>query len=226
MRRNLSFHFSFHFALLTLTLLGATPAFADDELDEEQVATYAVQSRLFRLGGELNVAAGFLPINAFNKGLTIGGSFTYHFSNVWAWEVINGNYVYKQLDTGLKTELLDNFNVQPTKIAAVDLMLSSSLVLKPFYGKLAVFNRRVIHAEVSIPFGFTYARYTNPQSYPYGPNLGVIFRVFMGPHTSLRIDVRDNALSSNWGYDPRHWSWRNELLVSLGLAFAWGGDER
>jgi len=222
MRRNLPFHL----ALLTLTLAGVSPAFADNELDEEQVATYAVQSRLFRLGGELDVAAGFLPINAFNKGLTIGGAFTYHFSNTWAWEVINGNYVYKQLDTGLKTELLDNFNVQPTKIAAVELMLSSSVVLKPFYGKLAVFNRRVIHAEVSIPLGFTYARYTNPQSYPYGPNLGVIFRVFMGPHTSLRIDVRDNALSSHWGYDPRHWSWRNELLVSLGLAFAWGGDER
>jgi outer membrane beta-barrel protein len=171
------------------------------------------------LGGELNVAAGFLPINAFNKGMTIGGSFTYHFSNAWAWEVINGTYVYKQMDTGLKTELLENFDVQPTKIAAIDLMLSSSLVLKPFYGKLAVFNRRVIHAEVSVPVGLTLGRYTNPQSYLPGPNLGVIFRVFMGPHTSLRIDVRDNILF-------HHWAYRNELLVSLGLAFAWGGDER
>ena len=216
----------FHFVLLALTLVGASPAVADDEFDEEQVATYAVQSRLFRLGGELNVAAGVLPINAFNKGLTIGGSFTYHFSNAWAWEVINGTYVYKQMDTGLKTELLENFDVQPTKIAAIDLMLSSSLLLKPFYGKLAVFNRRVIHAEVSIPIGMTLGRYTNPQSYLYGPNLGVIFRVFISPHASLRIDVRDNALFSHWSYDPRHLSYRNELLVSLGLAFAWGGDER
>jgi outer membrane beta-barrel protein len=216
----------FHLALLTLTLAGASPAVADDDIDEEQVATYAVQSRLFRLGGELNVAAGFLPINAFNKGLTVGGSFTYHFSNAWAWEVINGSYVYKQMDTGLKTELLENFNVEPTKIAALDWMLSSSLLLKPFYGKLAVFNRRVIHAEVSIPLGFTYGHYTNPEGAAYGPNLGVIFRVFISPHASLRIDVRDNALSGHWGYDPRNWSWRNELLVSLGLAFAWGGDER
>jgi len=222
MRRNLPFHF----ALFTLTLAGASPAFADDELDEEQVATYAVQGRLFRLGGELNVAAGLLPINAFNKGLTIGGSFTYHFSNAWAWEVINGTYVYKQLDTGLKTELLDNFNVEPTKIAAVDLMLSSSLVVKPFYGKLAVFNRRVIHAEVSIPLGITLGRYTNPQSYLGGPNVGVLFRVFMSAHTSLRIDVRDNVLFSHWAYNPSNWTYRNELLVSLGLAFAWGGDER
>src|SRR5512136_2487376 len=101
MRRNLSFSL----ALLTLTLAGASPALAAEELDEEQVATYAVQSRLFRLGGELNVAAGILPINAFNKGLTVGGSFTYHFSNAWGWEIINAAYVYKQLDTGLKTEL-------------------------------------------------------------------------------------------------------------------------
>lgn len=206
-------------ALFTLSLASAASAHASDDADEERIATYAVQSRLFRLGGELNVAAGLLPINAFNKGLTIGGSFTYHFSNTWAWEVINGAYVYKQLDTGLKTELLENFNVQPTDIAALDLLLSSSLVLKPFYGKLAEFNRRVIHAEVSIPFGVTLGRYTNPQSYLPGPNLGVIVRVFMSPHTSVRLDVRDNLLFN-------HWAHRNELLVSVGLAFAWGGDER
>jgi outer membrane beta-barrel protein len=215
MRRNLIPYL----ALLTLTLAGASPALADDDMDEEQVATYAVQSRLFRLGGELNAAAGILPMNAFSKGLTVGGSFTYHFSNAWAWEVINGAYVYKQMDTGLKTELLENFDVQPTKLAAIDLMLSSSLVLKPFYGKLTVFNRRVIHAEVSVPFGLTLGRYTNPQSYLPGPNLGVIFRVFISPHASLRIDVRENVLFN-------HWATRNELHVSLGLAFAWGGDER
>jgi len=41
-------------------------------------------------------------------------------SNSWAWEIIHGAYVYKQLDTGLKQELLENFNVQPTDISALD----------------------------------------------------------------------------------------------------------
>jgi outer membrane beta-barrel protein len=205
--------------LLTLTLAGASPALASNDIDEEQVATYAVQSRIFRLGGELTVAGGILPINAFNKGLTVGGSFTYHVNNAWAWEIVNGFYVYKQLDTGLKTELLENFDVQPTDIAAVDLLLSSSLVLKPFYGKLAIYNRRVIHIEVSVPVGGTMVRYTNPQSYLFGPNLGVIFRIYLSPHASFRVDVRENVLFNGWAT-------RNELHVSLGLSFAFGGDER
>jgi outer membrane beta-barrel protein len=222
MRRNLFLSL----APLTLTLLGASSAWADDALDEEQVATYAVQSRLFRLGGELNAAAGILPMNAFYKGLTVGGSFTYHFSNAWAWEIINGSYVYKQLETGLMNELRENYRVQPTDIAAIDLMLSSSFVFKPFYGKLAYLNRRLIHIELSVPLGLTLARYTNPQTYLPGPNAGLILRVYLSPHTSVRIDVRDHLILKNgWG-SPTKWDTRNELHVSLGFAFAWGGDER
>ena len=208
------------FALAAVGL--ASPnAYALDEVDEEQVATYAVQSRLFRLGGELTVAAGFLPINAFNKGLTVGGGFTYHISNSWAWEIIRGAWVYKQLDTGLKKELLENFDVQPTDISALDFILSSDLVLKPFYGKLAVFNRRVIHMELSVPFGVALAHYTNTLANAYrpGPNLGLIFRIFFSPHISFCVDVRDHVFFN-------HWNTRNEVHVSLGLAFAWGGDER
>jgi len=205
-------------ALVTVCLAGST-ASAADENDEEQIAAYAVQSRLFRLGGELRVEAGFLPINAFDKGLTIGGSFTYHLSNSWAWEIIRGAYVYKQLDTGLKTELLENFNVQPTDISALDFILSSDLVLKPFYGKLAVFNRRVVHMELSIPFGVALARYQNPQAYLPGPDLGLIFRIFISQHVSFCLDVRDYVFFN-------HWDTRNEVHLSVGLAFAWGGDER
>jgi len=207
------------FALLAIGL--ASPnAYAQDELDEEQVATYAVQSRLFRLGGELTVAAGFLPINAFNKGLTVGGGFTYHISNSWAWEIIRGAYVYKQLDTGLKKELLDNFSVKPTVISAVDYILSSNLVLKPFYGKLAVFNRRLIHLEVSLPFGVAMAHFITPGAYLPGADAGLIFRVFASPHISFCLDARDHLFFNN------DWSTRNEVLLALGAAFAWGGDER
>src|SRR5512146_1209430 len=109
-------------AFASLPLFAALPAQAGDDIDEEQVSTYAVQSRLFRLGGELDFAAGILPMNAFQKGLTIGGSFTYHFNNAVAWEVINGAYVWKKLDTDLRSELLENFNVKPTDLSSIDMI--------------------------------------------------------------------------------------------------------
>ena len=208
------------FLALAIVCLAGQTAYAEDDIDEEKVAAYAVQSRLFRLGGELTVAAGILPMNAFTKGLTIGGSFAYHISNSWAWEVIHGAYVYKQMGTGLRTELTENFSANPTQISALDFMLSSNLLLTPFYGKLAVFNRSVIHLDVSLPFGAGMARYIDPQTYWFGPDVGIIFRVFVSPHVSFCLDVRDYVLLND------HWDTRNEVHVALGAAFAWGGDER
>jgi len=119
----------------------------------------------------------------------------------------------------LKTELLENFNVQPTEISALDFTLSSNLLLKPLYGKFAVFNRRLIHLDVSLPFGVAMARYINPQAYLVGPDVGIIFRVFVSPHVSFCLDVRNYVFFN-------HWDTRNEVHVALGAAFAWGGDER
>jgi outer membrane beta-barrel protein len=205
-------------AFAMLPLFGALPAWAGDDIDEEQVATYAVQSRLFRLGGELDAAAGILPMNAFSKGLTIGGSFTYHFDNAWAWEIINGVYVWKKLGTGLRTELEENFNAKPTDMSSIDSILSSSLVLKPFYGKLAMFNRKVVHLEVAVPLGGAWANYTDKQT--FGAVSGLIFRVFLSPHASVRLDVREYVLFRTLKNQ------RQELHAVLGFSFAWGGDER
>src|SRR5579871_3025931 len=91
---------------LGLTLALCAPAYAGDEADE--VATYAVQRRLFREGLELNAGLGFLPLNAFFKGFTAEGSVTYHFTTTWAWEIAQGAYVFAQTNTGLESQLQNN----------------------------------------------------------------------------------------------------------------------
>src|SRR5271163_610149 len=90
-----------------------------DDIDTRPVETYVVQERLFRLGLEVNAGLGLLPLNAFDKGLMVEGSVAYHFSNLWAWEVIQGGYVVANVDTGLKQQLLDNFGVQPTELSTM-----------------------------------------------------------------------------------------------------------
>jgi outer membrane beta-barrel protein len=211
-------------AVAALVAVGtvSSVARAEDDVDSSEVATYAVQRRLFRLGLELSAGGGFLPLNAFSKGFTIDGSVTWHFSSAWAWEIAQGGYVIASLDTGLKQQLLDNFGVQPTQLSTPQFLTSTNIVFTPYYGKLAGLNRTVNHVEIFVPFGLALARYQNPAAFQQGIDIGLGLRWFLGTHTSLRFDARDYILFQGFN----DFTITNELLVGLGLSVAFGGDER
>ncbi|MBI4509335.1 MAG: outer membrane beta-barrel domain-containing protein [Deltaproteobacteria bacterium] len=200
-------------ALVVLFLLvQATPAMADDE---ETLATYAVQNRKFRLGHELHASVGVLPINAFTKGVTAGGGYTIHFSDAWAWEIAQFTYSVP-LDTGLKKELLENFEVQPTQIETLHYFASTSLLLKPLYGKLAWFNRSVVHAEIFLALGAGVGRYENPGAFRRAIDAGGGLRLYWGRHLSVRLDARNYTFLKGLAAS-------NELHLALSLAFSVGG---
>src|SRR5271154_4058204 len=106
--------------LLIIVALGVTSSVCRNASadDADEVATYAVQKRLFRLGLELNAGVGFLPLNAFNKGFVVEGDVMYHFTTSWAWEIAQAAYVFAQTDTGLESQLENNFGVQPTQLTS------------------------------------------------------------------------------------------------------------
>lgn len=195
---------------------------ADEDIDTDEVATYAVQQRMFRLGLELTAGAGFLPINAFNKGFAAQGAVTWHMSSIWGWEIVQGGYVLTNLSTGLKKELLDNFGVEPTQLPYANWLLSSNLVFKPFYGKIAAFNRSLNRIEIYFPIGIALAKYENPGEYRQGIDLGLGFRWYLGQHTSLRLEVRDYLVFPAFN----NLTLTNEIMASLGFSVAWGGAER
>jgi outer membrane beta-barrel protein len=211
-------------ALLVLCAvsLASTRARADDDVDENKVATYAVQSRLFRLGLELTGGGAFLPLNAFSKGFVADGAVTWHFTNAWAWEIAQGGYVFANLDTGLRSQLINNFGVQPTQLSTPDFLTSTNVVFTPFYGKLAGLNRTVNHVEVFFPFGLALARYLNPGQFEEGLDIGLGLRWFVASHISLRLDARDYILIPGFS----NVSVTNELWLGLGVSVAFGGDER
>lgn len=207
-------------ALLLLGLLGAAaPAFADEE---EEVATYAVQRRQFNLGHELHASFGVLPMNAFNKGLCFGGGYTYHFSDLWAWEI--GQFVYSQnIETGLKDELRQNFPepISPTTLDFVQYFGSTNLVLKPLYGKFAWFNRAVVHAELFLVAGGGVGKYKDTGFKPAG-DAGIGLRIHFGEIFSLRFDARDYVFVKSEGGLGAD----NELYLALSVALNFGGGER
>ena len=95
---------------LTLTLTLAAMKVKADEVGDAPI--YAVQNRELRLKHELNAGIGLLPINAFVKGVTLGGGYTYHFNDLVAWEIVQLGYAFG-VDTNLKQQLI-NGNVTPT----------------------------------------------------------------------------------------------------------------
>jgi len=198
------------------------PAFAQADVDSKQVETYVVQERLFREGLELNAGLGILPLNAFSKGVMVEGSVTYHFTNIWSWEIAQGGYVFANSDTGLKTQLLQNFDVQPTQLSRATFLVGSNLVFTPFYAKVATLNRTVDHLELFFPVGLAFAGYEDPTAYLGGLDLGIGLRWYLGPHTSIRFDARNYWLIPGFS----NFSVTDELLFSLGLSVAFGGNAR
>lgn len=200
-------------AFLTLTLPLGRLAYAEDE--EERTSTFAVQNRQFQLGHELHLGVGILPLNAFTKGLTVEAGYTIHFSDLWAWEV--GQFTYSfDWDTGLKQELLDNFQVQPTQIETLRWIASSSVILKPLYGKFAWFNKSVVHLELFLELGGGVGQYDNPSVLRGAFTAGGGLRLHMSRRLSFRFDARDYGFFKSW--KPT-----NEMHIGLAMSLAFGG---
>ncbi len=203
--------------LLIVAMIQMTLVTVAHASDDERAATFAVQNRKFKLGHELNVEVGVLPLNAFTKGITIGGGYTYHFTDVLAWEVAQFYYSFGA-DTDLKKTLQENFNpmVQPTTFETVNYFGSSNLVIKPMYGKYSLFNRWVVHSEFFLALGPAFAKYNDPAVFRGGFDAGIGFRLHLVQHVSIRLDLRDYTFFQ--GATPK-----SELYIALGIAVSFGG---
>jgi outer membrane beta-barrel protein len=199
-------------ALLTASIPFAARA---EETAEEPGRLAAVQKRRFRLNHEIFASAGFLPLDAFYKGIGPVVSYTWHTSDVWGWEVIRGQYSFA-FDTNLRDQLLNDHGVKPTAFEEAQLLLTSSFIWTPLYGKMALFNSKVVHSEMYGILGATVARFSKGSFKP-GPEAGVGFRFFLASAISLRTEVRYHYLFAK--------SSSGVLDVAAGLAFNLGGVE-
>lgn len=199
-------------AALAAASMTAMPARADETEEPGRLA--AVQKRKFRLDHEIFAAAGLLPLDAFYKGVGPVGSYTWHMSDQWGWEVVRGQYSFA-FNTALRDQLINDFQVKPTEFEQVEYMLTSSALWTPLYGKLAMFNSSVVHSEMYGLIGATVARLTS--SFKPGPQLGLGFRFFLSSAVSLRVEARYHYLFARKSTQI--------LDVAAGLAFNLGGTD-
>ncbi len=174
-------------ALIAARLFATQPAFASDQDDLGTGHVVAVEDRPYRMVHEFTVTAGVLPADALYTGLTLGGSYTLHLTDLWAWEAVNFHYS-ANIDSGLDNTLADRWSVAPESNPEIRYMIGSEIVLTPLFGKISLFNSSIIYASTFFALGGGVARYTTgfrPQG-TFGPGI----RVFLGKVVSTRLDLR------------------------------------
>lgn len=165
----------------------AAPALADDdELDKGRVI--AVQDRDFRMVHEFTLSTGVLPMDAFYTGYSLGGSYTLHFSDLFAWEAVNFHYS-ANVGSGLESTLAQRWDVAPTNDPEIQYLLGSNLTVTPLFGKLTFFNQAILHAGTFVTVGGGVVRFTDgfrPQV-----SIGPGVRLFWGDVVSTRLELRN-----------------------------------
>jgi len=184
---------------------------------EEKPQTYesmAVENRLYTQTAEFSLFLGILPLDAFTKGLTVGGAYTHHFNDLFAWEILQGFYSF-HADTSLRDDLLVH-DLTPTPFEIVDWLLSTNFVLKPIYWKGAWFNDSLIHGEIDLLIGGGYGRFTH--SNRVAADLGVAFRFYATEYLSFRLDVRHNVFFNDKIFSDL--DLHHELWIGLGTSLS------
>jgi outer membrane beta-barrel protein len=137
----------------TLTLVVCLLPVAAIAADDESPARVSVvQKRQYTMRHEIQVSGGFLPLDAFYKGVSVNAGYTYHFNDHFAWRVARFAYE-KNFDTGLKRQLEQQFGVLTTDFPEVQWIAGSDLFWNAFYGKTAFMNLFVLHIALFLELG-------------------------------------------------------------------------
>jgi outer membrane beta-barrel protein len=200
-------------ALGALTMSLSTGAASAQDF-EEGGKLYAVQNRKHLATHEFTLGVGTLPIDAFVKGITFNAAYTLHFNDLWAWEI--GSFTYSlNVDTSLRRQLTDNFNVSPTRFPELQLFGGSNLVWKPLYGKLAYLNDSLVYAELYLTAGVAVANYVNAGVH-VGLNAGIGLRIYLSKAFSVRLDIRDYQFANASTFQD----FPNALWLQLGTSIS------
>lgn len=183
--------------------LGAAPGLAS----ADALPARAVQNRKYGGTHEFTVAVGLLPLDAFEKGLTVSGAYSLHFTDTLAWEVAQFFYSFP-LETDLRAEL-GAFDLRPTPFERVEQYVTSNFVFKPLYWKGAWLNDGLTYGELMLLVGGGYGWLTRTKRPVVDVGVGV--RVYATDWASFRLDVRGLSFVNE---DDAH----NELWIGLGVS--------
>lgn len=203
-------------AMMTVVMLPNVTA--AEQIQDESVSV--IQNRLYDRFHEIDLVLGYVPDDDFYQAFPIGMSYTYHFNEIFAWEVLRAQAVIN-FDRDLKDKLRDDYGVAPTQFDEITSMLHSNFVFKPSYGKDAILNNSILNHETYMLAGvgvFNYQR-----SYSDGSSsaetagslsFGVGRKYFINETYSINLELRDYVTFKGSGTENNLY-----LGISIGYRF-------
>jgi outer membrane beta-barrel protein len=172
----------------------------------------AVENKLFQPSKELNVQVGFMPLDAFHKGVTLSLSYVGYSESYWGWEYLNLQGAINW-ETDLTSQLRNNFGAEEDGVLDyVRYTVTTNWIYTPIYNKNLIFNSKVMHGEVSFVGGGGIAGFDSQETAPMFGG-GLILRFFSSETVSYKLDTRAYYHTA----DGKNTNFL--LTINLGLAY-------
>lgn len=147
----------------------------------------AVSSNQSYFPDELTLQAAYLPLDSFNRYITLGASYTHYYSAFIGWEVLNVNDAF-DWSSGLSSDLASAFGVTTEKFDTLNYYGTTNLIYTPFYTKNLFMNSSILNGETSFLAGGGLSKFDS--GFVDCADLGVIFKYHIGESTALKFDFR------------------------------------
>ncbi|MBN1960938.1 MAG: outer membrane beta-barrel domain-containing protein [Deltaproteobacteria bacterium] len=198
---------------------------AEDDSVKVKYQPYVIQNRKYELNHEFLFSSGVLPVDPYYKSVIGTFGYTVHFNDHWAWEIGQFSYAYN-IQTSLMRKLkrtAEASGADTPNLPAIQWIAASHLVLKPLYGKEAMFNTKVVHLEAFLQLGPNVLNLTNTSSkLSFGADFGGGLRMWLSRTWSLRFDLSELVYLHDVTGKRRI---RQAIQLRLGMAATLGGEE-
>jgi hypothetical protein len=156
---------------------------------------------------QIDFGLSTFPLDPYYNGFGIDLAYAYFFNKTYAWQVINVDYVFG-VDKGLRSQLAQNWGVQPQSIEQIAYIVSTSLEYLPVYGKFISFKEYIRYFRSAF-FGGPAFVATNQQS-TVGLNLGWRLEAYVNSSFAWNFQLRDVYVFGGLG---------NNMALVLGTSY-------
>ena len=180
---------------MTLSILSATQARADQCVDEKEKARLISQKRGRRADApdfvkaarhELTLSGGYFVSDLFDGTFVVGAAYTYHLTEDVGVEASFG-FSEAHSSVAAKLELDRNVTVLPKTDPLY--MAFANLIWSPLHGKMNLFSGTILHFDLFAAAGAGVL--DSATSFGAAGQVGVGGKFFLSRSWALRVDVRD-----------------------------------